>query len=402
MNSPADPISHPPFAAFSEAEHRARLDGVRPKLRDAGIDVVISVAPEHHFYFGGYDSWTSAVSPQAMIFATSASGTGSKAEPTLVLRNTDRPLARESSWIGDIRTYRLHVDDVAALYAQVAQEKGLAGNGTVGIELGCNMLSHPMAQAIAKAVAPAKLVDANAILGAPRVVKSPAEMAYMRRAAGYANAGLEAARKFARPGVTEIALTAEIEGAMRRAGSDYWAITTELASGPRTPGGHGAARARTIGSGDLVHAEFAGVENRYHAVTLHTFSLGDPGKRARELYELCRISLEAGERACQIGAPVAAVEEASLLPLRAAGLEDKFLMRFGYGIGIAYPPIWLEALEICRESSQVMQANTTFVLHSCIELEDEGIGIIQGGTYALTQGGLERLTGGGAVPLEIL
>jgi Xaa-Pro dipeptidase len=155
-------------------------------------------------------------------------------------------------------------------------------------------------------------------------------------------------------------------------------------------------------SGDLVHAEFAGVEQRYHAVTLHTFALGDPGRRARELYELCRLSLEAGERACKIGTPVAAVEEASLEPLRAAGLEDKFLMRFGYGIGIAYPPIWLEALEICRESNQIMQANTSFVLHSCVELEDEGIGIIQGGTYALTEDGLELLTGGGAVPLEIL
>jgi Xaa-Pro aminopeptidase len=291
---------------------------------------------------------------------------------------------------------------VATLYAQVAQEKGLAGNGTVGIELGCNMLSHPMAQAIAKAIAPAKLVDANAILGAPRVVKSPAEMQYMRRAAGYANAGLEAARKFAKPGVTEIALTAEIEGAMRRAGSDYWAITTELASGPRTPGGHGAARARKIGSGDLVHAEFAGVEQRYHAVTLHSFALGDPGKRTRELYELCRVSLEEGERACRIGAPVAAVEEASLKPLRAAGLEDKFLMRFGYGIGIAYPPIWLETLQISRGIDQRMAPGMAFVLHACVTLEDQQLGAIQGGTWYLGENGLEMLIGPGDVPLETI
>ena len=189
---------------------------------------------------------------------------------------------------------------------------------------------------------------------------------------------------------------------MRRAGSDYWAITTELASGPRTPGGHGAARPRLMRPGELVHVEFAGVEHRYHAVTLHTMALGDPGKRARELYEITRQSLAEGENAIRIGVPVAAVEEAALKPLRAAGLADAFLMRFGYGIGIAYPPIWLEALEICRESEQVMQANTTFVLHSCIELPEEGIGIIQGGTYALTTGGLELLTGGGSVPLEIL
>jgi len=396
MASPA----RPPYAAFTEAEHRARLDAVRAPLRAAGIDVVVSVAPEHHFYFGGYESWTSAVSPQAMIFATDPDRDGG--EPTLVVRNTDLPLAHESSWIADVRTYRLHVDDVAALYAEVAQEKGLSGSATVGIELGSILLTHPMAQAIEKAFAPARLVDANAILGAPRVVKSPTEMGYMRNAASYARAGLEAARAAAKPGVTEIALAAEIEAAMRRAGSDYWSITTELASGPRTPGGHGAARSRTMRPGELVHVEFAGVEHRYHAVTLHTFSLGEPGKRARELYELARLSLAAGEKAIGIGVAVADVEEAALEPLRAAGLADAFLMRFGYGIGIAYPPIWLEALEICRESNQAMQASTTFVLHSCIELPEEGIGIVQGGTYALTDAGLEFLTGGGSVPLEIL
>jgi hypothetical protein len=36
------------------------------------------------------------------------------------------------------------------------------------------------------------------------------------------------------------------------------------------------------------------------------------------------------------------VEEASLEPLRRVGLEDAAVMRFGYGIGIAYPLIWLE------------------------------------------------------------
>ena len=392
--------TRPPFAAFSEVEHRARLAAVRPKLRAANIDVAISVAPEHQYYFGGYESWTSAVSPQALIFATDDARGGG--EPTLIVRNVDLPLVRESSWVRDVRTYKLHVDDVPALIAGVAQEKGLGTSGTAGMETGSILLGLPLARAIERALAPALLVDAGPVLGAPRVVKSPTEMRYMRKAAEYARAGLKAARKAAKPGVSEIALAAELEAAMRRAGSDYWAITTELASGPRTPGGHGAARQRIMQQGDLVHLEFAGVEHRYHAVTLHTMALGDPGKRAKELYELTRRSLEEGEKACRIGAAVADVEEAALAPLRPAGLEAAFLMRFGYGIGIAYPPIWLEALEICRESNQIMQADTTFVLHSCIELPEEGIGIIQGGTYALTESGLELLTGGGSVPLEIL
>jgi hypothetical protein len=75
-------------------------------------------------------------------------------------------------------------------------------------------------------------------------------------------------------------------------------------------------------------------------------------------------------------------------------------MRFGYGIGIAYPPIWLETLQISRGFDRQLSANMVFVLHACIELPEEGIGVIQGGTYLLTEGGLEMLAGGGAVELD--
>jgi len=81
--------------------------------------------------------------------------------------------------------------------------------------------------------------------------------------------------------MTEIALAAAIEGAMRSAGSDYWAIPTELASGWRTPGGHATPGPKLIEPGDLVHVEFAGVSARYHATALQTLAVGDPGSRER-------------------------------------------------------------------------------------------------------------------------
>jgi Xaa-Pro aminopeptidase len=157
-----------------------------------------------------------------------------------------------------------------------------------------------------------------------------------------------------------------------------------------------------IESGDLVHLEFAGVHRRYHAAAIHTFAAGEPGKRAREIYDLGRASLAAGIAACRPGAPVAAVEEASLVPLRAVGLEGAALMRFGYGIGISYPPIWLEPLQISRGVDMRLETGMVFVLHAYLQLLEERLGVIQGGTYALTPGGLEMLVGGGDVPLEVV
>jgi len=310
-------------------------------------------------------------------------------------------LPRESSWVSDVRSYHLFSDDVPALIAEVARKKSLAG-GKVAIETQSYALPYSLGQAIARALAPATVVDGTDMLGAIRLVKSPREMDYLRQASRYAEAGLAAGRRVLKPGITEIALAAAVEGAMRSAGSDYWSIPTELASGSRTAGGHATARERVIESGDLVHLEFAGVHRRYHATAIHTFAAGEPNKRGREIYELGRASLAAGIAAIRPGVPVADVEEASLEPLRAVGLEGAAVMRFGYGIGVAYPPIWLEPLQISRGIDARLEPGMVFVLHAYLQLLDEHLGVIQGGTYALTGSGLEALTGGGDVALEVV
>jgi len=383
------------YAAFTESEHRERLAHVRRILKRNGIECCVSVAPEHLYYLAGYDSWVSVNSPQALIFMADGG------EPTLIVRDVDLALPRETSWVTDVRSYHLFGEDIGALVASVVSEKGFRGN-KVAIETQSYALPYSLGQTLANALAPASIVDATEMVGAARLVKSAAEMRYLRAAARFAQFGLDAARKTLKPGISELALAAAVEGAMRSAGSDYWSIPTELASGPRTAGGHATARDRVIESGDLVHLEFAGVSHRYHATAVHTLAAGPPSKRAREVYELARASLAAGIAAVRPGVGVAAVEEASLEPLRKAGLEGAAIMRFGYGIGVAYPPIWLEPLQISRGFDQVLEPGMVFVLHAYIQLLEEKLGIIQGGTYALSNTGLEMLVGGGAVDLDVV
>lgn len=382
------------FAAFSKEEHDGRMARARALMREQKFACCIVVAPENLYYLAGYESWVSVNSPQALIF------TADEAEPTLILRNVDLSLALETSWVRDIRSYHLHTENFAARVAGILEEKGIA-DGRVAIELQSYALPYSLGQELAAAMAPIQLVDATVALGDLRLRKSPREMQYIEQAARFTNIGLKAAREALKPGVTEIGLAAAIEGALRHAGSDYWAIPTELASGRRTPGGHAAPREKPIEPGELVHVEFAGVSNRYHTTALQTLALGDPGPRAKELYEIALQSLRAGIAAVKPGVPVAAAEEASLVPLRKHGLEHTAMMRFGYGIGIAYPPIWLETLQISRGFDRRFETGMVFVLHSCIELVEEGIGIVQGGTYLLTDAGLRMLVGAGDAPLVI-
>ena len=77
-------------------------------------------------------------------------------------------------------------------------------------------------------------VDVEDALCDLRAQKSPAEIAVIRTAYKIAEAGFQAAVDAIRPGVTERAVAAEIEAAMRRAGAEGTGIDTIVASGPNT------------------------------------------------------------------------------------------------------------------------------------------------------------------------
>lgn len=386
---------NPAFPAFDQSELDARLARARRALRESGLDACILSAPENIYYLCGYDSWVSVNSPQSLIF------TAGDEAPTLIVRDVDITLATETTRTGDIRTYNLVAESYADRVQGILAEKGVSG-GRVAIEFASYAIPMALGDALRHALASLDLVDATGLLGDQRHLKSPAEMAYMEQAAAYANLGLAAMCGNAAVGVSEITLAAEIEGAMRRAGSDFWAIPTELSSGTRTAGGHATPRNRLIEEGDLIHAEFAGVAARYHATAIQTIACGEPSDRARELYNIGIASLTAGIESIRPGVAVGEVEEASLVPLRAHGLEAAAMMRFGYGIGIAYPPIWLETLQIARGFDDTLEPGMAFVLHSCLELPEENLGVIQGGTYVLEETGLRLLAGAGACDLKIV
>jgi Xaa-Pro aminopeptidase len=173
----------------------------------------------------------------------------------------------------------------------------------------------------AQALAPIALVDATELLGELRVVKSPTEIAYLRAAALCAHRAAGGAR--ARPGRAQRDRLHRRgrEAAMRRAGSDHWSIPIEMASGAahaRRP--RHAARAGSYRRAISCIWNSPACRNRYHVAAIHTLALGEPGRRAREIYRPAVASLSAGIAATRIGA-VSAIEEASLVPLSRAGLR---------------------------------------------------------------------------------
>lgn len=387
-------MTTPSFAAFPTSEHRERIARAREELSAAGLDGCIVVAPENLFYLAGYDSIASYIAPQALVFSVRSND-----DPTLLIRDIDLPLAQETTWVTDIRVYHLNDDDIGRALAKIVHEHG--GSGKWGIEFQSYAVTGAYLDLIRASLPGVKFEDAGSALNRIQYTKSAAELRYIREAAGYANIGVDAARSALRAGIKETALCGAVEGAMRLAGSDYPAIPTECSSGSRSSGGHATAMPKIIGPNEIVHLEFAGVSRRYHSVSMITMATGEPGKRARWLYDVALESLNEGLAACRPGAHVADIDNASLAPIRRAGLVHAALMRFGIGIGIGYPPIWVGTFQIDRFSDGVLRPGMVFYVHSWLSLLDEGLGVMIGGTYLVSDSGIELLSGAGAVDLFV-
>lgn len=380
---------------FTPAEYADRTARVRHGLREQGVDVAVVLAPDSQFWLCGLESFISGVLTQALIIPAA-----DDSETVLLMWDADLPIAHDTARSDRILSYRFGVDDpVALIGAEVRAAVGTSA--VVGLDAGSRAVPHSLGLRLRDALAPASVVDCSGLLGQARQVKSAAELDCLRRAGAFASLGLDAAAEHARPGITERQLAAEIEYAMRRAGSDYPSIPTELSSGRRSAQVHATPSHRVLEAGDLVHVEIGGVERRYNAVGLQTLHVGGAAApvRGRHLYDVARACLEAGLDAARPGTPAADVEAPALELLRKHGVGDGFAMRFGYGVGAGYPPTWLDPFAITRTSADVLLPGTAFVLHACLLDEQAEVGVLVGGTYAMTEHGLEMLSGAGPVDL---
>jgi len=372
---------------------RARVRGL---MAAEGLDALVVLAPDSQFWLCGLESFISGVLAQALVLPADEG-----APTALVMWDADVPLARATTDVDQVVAYRFGVEDPVPAFRRAVAEC-CPDARTIGFDSGSRAVPHSIGVALIEALAPARCVDALPLLAEARLVKSEHELACLRRAGAFANTGLEAAVEYARPGVTERQLAAEIEYAARSAGSDYPSIPTELASGRRSAFVHGTPSHRRLEPGDLVHVELGGVEQRYNAVGLLTFYVGGapPSRAGVRLYGVVKACLEAGLEALAPGVEARAVEAPALELLRAEGLGDGFQMRFGYGVGVGYPPTWLDPFQITRTSRRAIEPGVAFVLHACLLDAEAEVGVVIGGTYAMTGDGVEELAGAGPVDLQ--
>jgi Xaa-Pro aminopeptidase len=166
-----------------------------------------------------------------------------------------------------------------------------------------------------------------------RMVKSPEEIAAIRRAVAIASRAFEQAAARAKPGMREQDLAAELEYRMRRLGAEKPSFETIVAAGPRSALPHAGPTAARIDRGFVV-VDMGAMCDGYSSDMTRMLHAGAPGPKARRMYKAVLEAQQAAIDAVRPGISAARVDEAARRVLRGCGMEKLFVHSTGHGLGL--------------------------------------------------------------------
>ncbi len=135
--------------------------------------------------------------------------------------------------------------------------------------------------------APAEFIDLDHLLHEMRLIKSPAELKLMRRAAEISAAAHVRAMRACRPGASELDLEAELQYAFATGGARHAAYPSIVGSGANACILHYTENSARLKRGDLVLIDAGAEVEGYAADITRTFPVGARYSRAqRAIYEL--------------------------------------------------------------------------------------------------------------------
>jgi Xaa-Pro aminopeptidase len=230
-----------------------------------------------------------------------------------------------------------------------------------------------------------ELVETSRVVEELRTVKDTAEIEAIRRASAFGDEALAATLGRLRDGMTEVELAANLEDAMRRAGSEGLSFPTIAAFGPSAAEPHHSPGERRLKRGDLVKLDFGATADGYHSDMTRTIAFGEPDPELAKIYEIVRSAQQAGVDAVAAGATCGAVDAA------ARGVVEQAGYSFGHGTGHGCGLEVHESPTIRRGADDPLTAGMAVTVEPGIYLPGLG-GVRIEDLVAVTEGGCDILT----------
>jgi Xaa-Pro aminopeptidase len=239
-----------------------------------------------------------------------------------------------------------------------------------------------------------EVVPAGGIVERLRERKDADEVARMRAAAELADAALERVLRDGLAGRSERAVALALEQEMRRLGAERPSFDTIVASGAHGALPHAVPRDVEIAAGCLVTIDWGAQLDGYCSDCTRTFAAGDPGGRAREVYELVLRAQLTGLDVVRAGVSGRDADASARAVIEAAGLGERFGHGLGHGVGLEIH----EAPRLSRSSDATLAAGHVVTVEPGVYLPGE-LGVRIEDLVLVTDDGCERLS---TLPKELL
>ncbi len=233
-----------------------------------------------------------------------------------------------------------------------------------------------------------QLVDVDPQVRQLRRAKDADEVQQIKTSLQAATAGLCAAMRDVRPGMTELDVYRLVQRTAGEAAGRQVLIYGDFVSGPRSEQIGGVPSSRVIQSGDLVLLDFSAVIDGYRGDFCNTFVCdGQPSARQRDMYEACVAAMQAGERELRAGTSCRRVFHAVREKLAERQLAGHFPHHAGHGVGLGHP----EPPYFVPESSETLAAGDVVTLEPGVYVPGVG-GMRYERDYLITESGFESLS----------
>jgi len=372
---------------FDRAEFESRIVAARKALADNGLDALLLFAQESLYYLTGFDT-------SGFVFFQCAVLTRDQGPITLLTRRPDLEQARRTSIIEDIRLwYDQDGSDPSRELFEILAEKGLKG-ARIGIELRTFGLTADKYELVRMRLTGwCELVDASHIVRTVRLVKSPAEIAHVRRAAELADQSLEAMLATARPGAFEGDIAAAGAVPILAGGGDPPPSGPVLGSGDRALLIRSATGFRHLDPVDQLTLEFAGSYRHYCACLMRTVAIGKANPAQRAMFDVTREALAAMTEAARPSRPLGEIDDAHRRVYDAAGHGQARMSACGYSLGALYRPTWMDVPPMLYSGNTTVAApGMVLFLHAILIDAAKNLAMSLGHTIVLTSTGAEVLS----------
>ena len=373
--------AHAPFPR-QELDHR--LANLRTEMAERNLDGLLIASPENIYYLTGLDHWG--------FFAAHILAVPRDGQMILVARAMEEITVRNQ--VGNAAFYG-HADheEVSDYVLNAMTDLGFR-DGRVALEERCLFLTSRNACLIKQGAPRAEWHDGSGLVDQLRLVKSPLEMDYTRRAANASDAGTLAAIEAIGNGATDYEVAGECQRAMCLAGSEYPGFGPFVRPTSRLGEEHTTWRGETFCNGDAVFLELGASYRKYQAPMGRLVYVGSAPPGIERTVEMAIEAMNAIAAAIVPGGKAGDAYAAWREVGRAGGLNGYERHHCGYLVGIGFPPSWTGGSMVtglAPDSELEMQVGMSYHLHSWFT-DTDCVDYFISNTGMLTENGCEILT----------